>query len=154
MKRVILVAALLAATALATPPGWAARKSPAAAGQCGAQRSVEAEQAIRYMTDLMVASSACRNTTYAEFALRNRLVIIDYQKAMIGRLHGKAAFDRWNTSLANQAAMKEAVVPIAQFCQQAEPLMKQASALDTKGFRAFAAAQAAGASGQAAKCGK
>ncbi len=148
-----VIAVLLAAT-LAVQPVWAASKSHAARSQCAAQGEMEAEQAIRYVTDLMVASSACQNTTYREFALRNRIAIIAYQNAMIKRLRGKAAFDRWNTSLANQAALREAAVPPSQFCQQAEPLMKQASTLDSNGFRAYAAAQAASARGQPAKCGR
>lgn len=153
MKRVGLIAVLVAAMALAAQPGLAARKH-AAAG-CTAAGAAEAEAAIRYITDLMVASSACKNTTYQEFALRNRTAIIAYQNTMIAHLHGKAAFDRWDTSLANQASMREAAVPPAQFCQQSEPLMKHASALDVPGFRAYAAAQVAQAAGApAAKCGR
>lgn len=147
MKRVGAVAALAATMALIAQPGLAARKH--AAGGCTAG-AAEAEAAIRYITDLMVASSACKNTTYQEFALRNRTAIIAYQNTMIAHLRSKAAFDRWDTSLANQASMREATVPPAQFCQQSEPLMKHASALDVPGFRAYAAAQAA--STQPTKC--
>jgi hypothetical protein len=144
VKKMLLIGAALAvATTMACRPAFSAPR-------CTAASAVEAEQAIRYLTDLMVASSACRNTIYAEFALRNRVQILRYQKAMISRLHGTGAFDRWDTSLANQAAQRQAAVPPAQFCQQAAPLLQQAAALDVKGFRAYAVAQAA--ADPAARC--
>ena len=148
MKRLALIASLVVVAAALAQPAWAASKKAAA---CPSQQAVEAEQAIRFLTDVMVASSACQNTTYAEFRLRNKDAIIAYQKVMIAHMHGAAAFDRWNTALANNAAQKEGAVPTGQFCQQSEPLLKQASTLDTAGFRAYAAQQAASA--QTAACG-
>jgi hypothetical protein len=146
MKKLVLIATLLAA--LAVQPGWAAEK---AKNSCVSPSAIEAEQAIRYVTDLMVVSSVCQDTVYAEFRLRNRDVIVGYQKALITRFHGNAGFDRWNTSLANQAASKQG--GNQQLCQQSVSLLKQASALDPKGFRAYAAAQAA-ADTQTPKCAK
>ena len=144
MKKLVLIAALVAAAA--AQPGWAASKN-----SCVSPSAVEAEEAIRFLTDLMVVSSVCQDTVYAEFRLRNRDVIVGYQKALITRFHGNAGFDRWNTSLANQAAQKQG--GNQQLCQQAVPLLKQASALDPKGFRAYAVAQAA-ANTQTPKCAK
>jgi hypothetical protein len=136
VKKCLPAAAALALIAsLAAGPGWAAHR-------CAAPGAVEAEQAIRYLTNLMVASSACRNTAYAEFALRNRVQIIRYQRTMIAHLHGTGAFDRWDTRLANEAAERQAAVPPAQFCAEAAPLLQQAGGLDMKSFRAYAAAQA------------
>ena len=148
MKKMVLIAALVAASA--AQPGWAAGK---AASNCAAPSAMEAEMAIRFMTDLMVVSSVCQDTIYAQFRLRNKDAIMAYQKALIARFHGAAGFDRWNTSLANQASQKQAGLRAAQVCEQSAPLLKQASALDPKGFRAYAAAQAS-ASAQSAKCGK
>jgi hypothetical protein len=146
VKKTALIGATLAlAVIMPAQPGWAAPR-------CATQGAAEAELAIRYMTDLMVASSACKNTVYAEFALRNREQIIRYQRAMIVHLHGTNAFDRWDTSLANEAAMRQGAVPPVQFCQQAAPMLQQAAALDVSGFRAYAAAQAA--AGQSANCRK
>ena len=122
-------------------PGWAAEKSRAPKVECYTQSAIEAEQAIRFLTDVMVISSTCQDTVYAEFRLRNRDPILAYQKAMIAHFHGAPAFDSWNTSLANQAASKQGGNQL--LCQQSVPLLKQASALDPKGFRAHAAAQAA-----------
>jgi len=136
MKKLVLIAALVAA--FAAQPGWTAEK---AKSSCVSSGAIEAEQAIRYVTDLMIVSSVCQDTVYAEFRLRNRDVIVGYQKALIARFHGNAGFDRWNTSLANAAASKQG--GNQQLCQQSVSLMKQASALDPKGFRAYAVAQAA-----------
>ena len=89
--------AVLAGGLMAAQAGWAADTR----AQCYSQSAIEAEQAIRYLTDVMLASTACQNTTYAEFRLRNRDAIVAYQKAMISHFRGEAAFDRWNTALAN-----------------------------------------------------
>jgi hypothetical protein len=139
VKRCALAVASLALLATAAAqPGWAAHR-------CAPAGTDEAEQALRYLTDLMVASSACRNTVYAKFALRNRAQIIHYQRVMIRHLHSTGAFDRWDTSLANEAAERQAAVPPAQFCRESQPLLQQAAALDMRGFRAYAAARAASA---------
>ena len=140
MRKLILLAAVL--VAWSAQPGWTAGK---AKNSCPPASAREAEQAIRFLTDLMVVSSVCQDTVYAEFRLRNRDAIIGYQKAMIAHLHGNAAFDRWNTSLANQVAQKQG--GNVMLCQQSAALLQQAKALDTKSFRAYAAAQAASAVG-------
>src|SRR5215211_4399215 len=108
MKKLMVTAALaggLMAGGLApATPGWGAD----ARAPCYTQSAIEAEQAIRYITEVMVASSACQNATYAEFRLRNRDAIVAYQNAMISHFRGAPAFDRWNTALANVAAQKQA----------------------------------------------
>lgn len=148
MKKLAMVAALVGGLC-ATQPGWGAdAQSP-----CYTPSAIEAEQAIRYLTDVMVASSACRNTAYAEFRLRNKDAIIAYQKAMISHFRGESAFDRWNTALANIAAQKQATANLGVFCQQNDAMMKHASALDPGAFRAYAAAQATAAASQYTKCG-
>ena len=139
MKKIVLAAALLA-IAGGAQTGWAAK---AAKSSCPPANAREAEAAIRYMTDLMIVSSTCQDTVYAEFRLRNRDAIVGYQKAMISYMRGNAAFDRWNTSLANQAAQRNA--GNQQLCNQSVALLQQAKAMDTNAFRAYARSQAAGA---------
>jgi hypothetical protein len=148
MKKLGVTAALVGGLMVAQAGGTADARAA-----CYSQAAIEAEQAIRYLTDVMVASSACQNTAYAEFRLRNRDAIISYQKAMISHFRGEPAFDRWNTALANAAAQKQATVNLGVFCQQSETLMQHAKALDPAAFRAHAAAQAAAASAQYTKCG-
>ena len=109
---------------------------------------MEAEQALHFQTDLMVISSACRDTVYGEFRARNTAAILRYQNAMIdhfrraGARNAKSAFDSWQTSLANEAARKQALIPTGQFCQQSTEMLKLASTLDTKGFHDYVVAHA------------
>ena len=149
MKQWLMIAAMGAAMAL--QPVSAAER---AKGDCYTQSAIEAEQAIRFLTDVMIISTTCQDTVYAEFRLRNRDPILAYQKAMIAHFHGTPGFDRWNTVLANQAAQKHAGMPSTVVCQQAADLLKQATALDPPRFRAFAASQAAAAAPQYPRCGK
>lgn len=149
MKRVALVAAVFAMTAFQAGPA-----SAASGGSCYTPSALEAEQAIRFMTDLMVISSTCRDTVYAQFRLRNKDAIIRYQKAMITHFHGESAFDKWNTSLANESARRGGGVPSSQFCQQSAAMLKQATLLDAKGLHDLAAAKAAASGGGYARCGK
>jgi hypothetical protein len=57
-----------------------------------------------------------------------------------GAKNPKSVFDTWQTSLANQAARKQAVVPTAQICQQATEMLKLASTLDARTFHDYAVA--------------
>jgi len=149
MKKLIVAAM---AGALLLPVSAAS----AADGRCYSQAAVEAEQGLRFLINLMVASTACRDQTYGLFQQRNQDTVRAYQKAMIAQLHGNAAYDRWDTALANEAAMKQAGKTAPQSCQEAADLIKTASAMDDKGFRAYAAQQAAAAaaSGQYRTCGR
>jgi hypothetical protein len=152
MRRIVLAAAIVAAASF--NPVSAAEKN------CYSAADIEAEQAILFQTDLMVISSACRDTVYGEFRSRNKDAIIRYQNAMIdhfrrtGARNPKSAFDTWQTSLANDASRKQGVVPTAQVCQQATEMLKLASTLDAKSFHDYAVAHAASASAVHPKCTK
>jgi len=140
MKKAVLAAVFMAAASVAT--------ASAADRDCFSPADIEAEQALLFQTNLMVISSACRDTVYGEFRARNTAAILRYQNAMIehfrrtGARNPKSAFDAWQTSLANEAARKQATVPTGQFCQQSTEMLKLASALDTKAFRDYAVAHA------------
>ena len=140
MKKVVLGAAMLVASVAS---------APAADRDCYSPGDIEAEQALLFQTNLMVISSACRDTVYGEFRARNKDAIVRYQNAMIdhfrrtGARNPKSAFDAWQTSLANEAARKQAIVPTGQFCQQSAEMLKLASTLDTKTFHDYAIAHAA-----------
>ena len=77
MKKVALAAALLAAASFQGASG--------ADKQCYSAADIEAEQAILFQTNLMVLSSACKDTlpAYGEFRLRNKDAIIRYSIAGI-----------------------------------------------------------------------
>ena len=151
MQKWVALAGVLAVCAV--QPGWAAdklaytvvsSKKAAAKSSCAPASAREAEQALRFITDLMVVSSVCQDTVYAEFRLRNRDVIVNYQKAMIQHLRGNANFDKWNTALANQVASRQG--GNQQICAQSAALLQKAKALDPTAFRAHAASLAATAS--------
>ena len=147
MKKVVLAAVFAAASFQA---------AFAADGQCYSAADVEAEQAILFQTNLMVISSACRDTVYGEFRARNKDAIIRYQKAMIdhfrrgGSRNAQSDFDRWNTSMANEISLKIN----GAVCQQGADLEKLASTLDAKGLHDYALAQATTAAATHPKCAK
>jgi hypothetical protein len=152
MRKVVLAAALFAAAS--------SQGVSAADRQCYSAADVEAEQAILFQTNLMVISSACKDTVYGEFRARNSDAIIRYQKAMIdhfrrtGSRNAQSEFDRWNTSLANEISLKQGALPMAQVCQQAAEMAKVASTLDAKGFHDYAVAKATSAADSHPRCSK
>jgi hypothetical protein len=127
-----------------------------AADGCYTPSALEAEQGMRFLIDLMVASTACRDQTYGLFQQRNKDTVLAYQKTLITHFHGNAAYDRWDTALANDAAMRDAGKSGPQACQENADVLKRAAAMDDKGFRAYAASLAttAEASGRYKKCGR
>jgi len=145
MKKLV-AAAVIAAGLL--PAGVAG----AADGKCYSPAAIEAEQALKFLSDVMVASTECHDTTYGLFQQRNREAVIAYQKAMIAHFHSTAAFDSWDTGIANDASMKHVGQSMTQACQQAADLIKTASSLDVRGFRAMAAQLAAQNKGQYQLC--
>jgi hypothetical protein len=100
----------------------------------------------------MVASTACRDQTYGLFQQRNKATVLAYQKAMIAHFHGNAAYDRWDTSLANAAALRQAGKTSTQACTESADVLKKAAAMDDKAFRAYSASQATAAGTRYPKC--
>ena len=127
-----------------------------AADGCYTSSALEAEQGMRFLIDLMVASTACRDQTYGQFQQRNQETVRAYQKTLIAHFHGNAAYDRWDTALANDAAMHDAGKRAPEACQEHADELKKAAAMDNAGFRAYAAslATAAETSGHYKTCGR
>src|SRR5580704_6322986 len=149
MKKYV-VFATLAIAALQQPV------STGIAAECYSAAALEAEQGVRFLIDVMVASTACRDQTYGMFQQRNKNTVLSYQKAMIAHLHGNAAYDRWDTALANDAALKQAGKSGPQACQESAELLKKAAIMDDKAFHEYAAslATSAAATGHYPKCGR
>ena len=139
MRKAVLAAVL----AVASVQG-----ASAADRGCYSPADMEAEQAIVFQTNLMVISSACRDEVYGEFRARNSSAIIRYQHIMIAHFRREGArnaqneFDSWNTSLANEIALKQDAEPTVEVCQKAASLEKLASTLDPQGLHEYAVAQA------------
>jgi hypothetical protein len=140
MRKAVLAAAILAAAAF--------HSASAADGNCYSAVDMEAEQAIRFQTNLMVISSACRDEVYGEFRARNKYAIIRYQRIMIahfrreGARNAQSKFDAWNTSLANEISLAEGAEPTVVLCQKAAGLLRMASTLDPAGLHQYAVEQA------------
>ena len=152
MRKIVLAAALFAAAS--------SQGASAADRQCYSAADIEAEQAILFQTNLMVISSACKDTVYGEFRARNQAAIIQYQKAMIdhfrrtGSRNAQSDFDRWNTSLANEISLKQGMLPMAQVCEQASETLKLGRTLDAKGLHDYAVAKATSSADSHPRCAK
>ena len=146
MRKAVLAAAIFAAASV--------QGASAADRHCYSAADLEAEQAIVFQTNLMVISSACRDTVYGEFRARNTAAIIRYQKIMIAHFRSQVAFDAWNTSLANEISLQQGVQSTAAICQKAADLEKMASTLDSKGLHDYAVAQAASPAATHPRCGR
>ena len=152
MRKIVLATALFVAAS--------SQGVSAADKQCYSAADVEAEQAILFQTNVMVVSSACRDPVYGQFRARNSDAIIRYQKAMIdhfrraGSRNAQSDFDRWNTSLANEIALKQGALPMGQVCQQAAEMLKLASTLDAKGLHDYAVAKATSVADSHPRCTK
>ena len=66
----------------------------------------------------------------------------------------RAASNSWNTSLANEIALKQGATPTAVVCQQAAEMLKMAGGLDAKGLHDYAVAQAASPAETHPRCGR
>lgn len=124
---------------------WAAAATP----RCQRPNEAEAEQAIRFQTELMVVSDTCGAQTYTTFARRNRDVLLDYQHQVIERFrrtagrHAQARFDSYLTRLANEVSLRLGAQPVAIVCRDAQSLLAVADTLSGESFRHYVAQQAA-----------
>ena len=121
----------------------------AATQQCLRPAEIEAEQAIRFQTELMVVSDACRDETYFRFSQRNHKALADYQKRMIehyrrgGAAHPKARLDSYMTQLANEASLRAGDTRPEILCRDKADFLATAESLEGKKFRRYIAEQAA-----------
>jgi hypothetical protein len=173
MRKLVIVAAVLAATAFHADAATTQSEKHIvkhthrvihrhaelrSSSRCATPADIEAEQAILFQTDVMVVSSTCRDSVYAQFRMRNASAIIGYQNEMIsyfrheGKRQPSLAFETYITDLANDASRKQNGQPTALICQQSAPLMKQASAFDAHGLHDYAIQQAKLVSSNFTKC--
>lgn len=121
----------------------------AATQQCLKPADIEAEQAIRFQTELMVVSDTCGAQTYTRFTRRNRAVLVEYQQQMIerfrrdGSARAEARFDSYLTRLANQISLRAGAQPVAALCRDSASLLATADTLDNEKFRRYIADRAA-----------
>ena len=115
---------------------------------CLRPAEAEAEQAIRFQTELMVLSETCHEQTYPQFLHRNRIALAEYQRRMIeryrraGALRPKASLDTFMTQVANETALRISNEPVEALCHEQAEFLATANSLDGKKFRRYITKQA------------
>jgi uncharacterized protein len=135
-----------------------AASATAATQECLRPAEAEAEQAIRFQTELMVVSETCHEQIYPHFLHRNRKALVDYQKRMIeryrrtGAARPTASLDTYMTRLANETAAHVSAEPLEMLCQEQADFLATADTLDGKKFRRYIAKQAMERDGEHRRC--
>jgi hypothetical protein len=130
----------------------------AAGKKCYRKSEAEADQAIRYTTQVMVMSDTCRDETYGRFALRNRTELLDYQHALMEhfrRSEGKraqATLDSFMTRIANEKALETSTQNINSVCSVAVDFLATADKLTGEDFRKYVERQTADRHGDYEMC--
>jgi hypothetical protein len=132
--------------------------SVAQAATCYKADEIEADQAVRFQTQLMVLSDSCGTTSYTDFTHRNASTLAAYQETLIGffrRISGHGAdtaFDKFITSLANKTALDVGNQPIASLCTQSADFLTKAGAFGKEDFEHYVTQQAVAARGNYLSC--
>jgi hypothetical protein len=140
---------IIAAAAIVALLSSAAGPSVAAVTGCFRPVDIEAEQAMRFQTQLMVLSDTCGGDTYREFTVRNRDSIIFYQHQLLDhyRLTGarspEASLDTYLTRIANEVSLSNGQELARVVCGRSATFLAEARTLDGVQFRHRAAEMAA-----------
>ena len=127
---------------------FAGSVSAAQAASCYRAEEIEADQAVRFQTQLMVVSDSCGSQSYTEFTHRNASTLAAYQQKMIGyfrRVSGRgadSAFDRFITALANQMALSAGKETVQALCTRSADLLTKGQTFDRNDFMHYVTAQA------------
>jgi hypothetical protein len=130
----------------------------AATPDCLRPAEAEAEQAIRFQTELMVVSETCHEQTYPQFLHRNRRALADYQRRMLERYRRagaprpKASLDSYMTRLANETALRVSDEPAEVLCHEQADFLAAAKTLDGKKFRRYITKQAVARDAEHRRC--
>lgn len=116
-----------------------------AASSCFHNDALEAWQAVRYMTQLMVLNDTCRMHVYEGFIKRNFAALDGYHRELVdhfrqaGDPHPEDTLDRYVTHAANEVSETEGTETTAEFCQLKASYFTNAEALAGEKFRQFVA---------------
>lgn len=122
--------------------------APAEAAACFKPSDIEADQAMRYQTELMLLDDTCGGDFYRDFTVRNREQIMSYQHQLedyfrrIGAKSPGAMLDRFMTRVANELASRQGQELRQDMCAHSTAVIAQAKTIDATQFRALAAALA------------
>jgi len=119
-------------------------------GGCYSGADIEAEQAIRFQTQVMVVSDICRDTTYTSFSQHVREALAGYQRQMVDHFRrtgggsGERVLDSFMTRLANEFSLAAGHQSVAELCQGSATLLATANGFaNSADFRHYIAAQMA-----------
>ena len=119
-------------------------------GACYSGADIEAEQAIRFQTQVMVLSDICRDSTYNSFSQHVRDALTGYQRQMVehfrrtGRGSGERVLDSFMTRLANEFSLAAGHQSVAELCQGSASLLATANGFaNSTQFRHYIAEQTA-----------
>jgi len=116
-----------------------------AASSCFQKDALEAWQAVRYMTELMVLSDTCRMHVYDSFIKRNFAALDAYHKDLVahfreaGDRHPEDTVDRYVTHAANEVSEADGQMSTAELCAQKASYFANAQALAGEKFLQFVA---------------
>ncbi|MGH6975944.1 MAG: hypothetical protein ACREED_02855 [Stellaceae bacterium] len=114
-----------------------------AAPSCFQKDALEAWQAVRYMTELMVLNDTCRVHVYEGFIKRNFATLDAYHKELVahfreaGDRHPEDTVDRYVTHAANDVSEEDGQMPTAELCAQKASYFTNAQSLAGDKFRQF-----------------
>jgi hypothetical protein len=137
---------------------FAGSVSVAQAATCYRAEEIEADQAVRFQTQLMVVSDSCGSESYSEFTHRNASTLAAYQQKMIGyfrRVSGRGAdtaFDRFITSLANQMALSAGKETVSVLCTRSADLLSKGQTFGKDDFVHYVVQQAEAVRGTYPAC--
>jgi hypothetical protein len=131
----------------------------AASRACFSPSEIEADQAIRYHTELMVASETCKDRAYSDFNAHNSPSVVAYQENMKAHFRhssrggAESALQSYLTHLANEVALNAARQPADKFCSGEAALLQAAHTVGKEEFRRIVAQRAVDNKAAYAVCG-
>jgi hypothetical protein len=125
--------------------------SVAQAATCFRSDEVEADQAVRVQTQIMVLSDSCHSDSYGAFRQHIGTTLAAYQQKVIGhfRRDGASArgadnaFDTFITALANKMALAYGREPVGSLCSRSATFLAQAGHFSRDDFVHYVGEQAA-----------
>jgi len=141
MRRIWMLGAVVCFVALSA-------QAATVRGGCYSSADIEADQAVRFQTQLMVVSDICRDPSYNNFSQRIRGALAAYQRQLVdhykraGKGPAERVFDSFMTRLANEVSLASGHQTVPEVCQGAAPLIATANGLATSAdFRKYIASQ-------------
>lgn len=114
-----------------------------AASSCFQKDALEAWQAVRYMTELMVLNDTCHMHVYEGFITTNYAALHAYHEELVahfreaGDRHPEDTVDRYVTHAANEVSEADGQTPTAELCAQKADYFANAQSLAGEKFRQF-----------------